>query len=146
MRNLIGLATILCFATAPAAADTFTVKAFQAVEGAVSPHDVRDIAEDTRGFIYVADSSGVLEFDGVQWRANPTRNRISFRSVVSGTYTGDDGLSIARKPYWSTAGSGSGSVNAGASQPALPQLASAATPSRSTIESFASPVATSIVA
>src|SRR5699024_12428093 len=70
---------------------------------------------------------------GVEWRRKPARKRASFVSARGGTYTGDDGDSTALIPIDTMAGSGSGNVRAGASQPAFPHDDPAATPVRSKI-------------
>ena len=40
------------------------------------------VSQDHRGFIYVANGAGVLEFDGVSWRLIPTANRSMARSLA----------------------------------------------------------------
>ena len=40
------------------------------------------VGQDDRGFIYVANTAGVLEFDGVSWRLVPTANRSLARSLA----------------------------------------------------------------
>ena len=40
-----------------------------------------DIKEDKRGFIYVANNFGLLEYDGVSWRRYVVQNNTRLRSV-----------------------------------------------------------------
>ena len=56
----------------------------------------------------------------VLWQVKPVTNFRNDGFALGGTYTGDDGLSTARRPYLRTAGSGRGVAMPGVSQPALP--------------------------
>ena len=42
-----------------------------------------DITQDRRGFIYVANNFGLLEFDGSQWKNYPVENNTRVRSVYA---------------------------------------------------------------
>ena len=42
------------------------------------------MAQDGRGYVYVANGDGVLEYDGVSWRLIPTANRSTARSLAVG--------------------------------------------------------------
>ncbi len=54
-----------------------------------SPRDYRasnqnwSIAQQKNGFIYIANSKGVLEYDGVQWRLIPLANNAAVRSIAA---------------------------------------------------------------
>lgn len=43
-----------------------------------------DLAQDPRGFLYVANTTGVLEFDGVSWRLIPVSSQSVTRSLAVG--------------------------------------------------------------
>lgn len=62
------LVLFLFYSSISTAETDYTHKKFTTKEGEVGPKQVFDILEDQRGIIYVADTIGVLEYDGVQWR------------------------------------------------------------------------------
>ncbi|MGD1843815.1 MAG: hypothetical protein ACFB10_00300, partial [Salibacteraceae bacterium] len=52
---------------------SFAVRNFSPAEYGAHPQNFAAV-QDQRGFLYVANAAGVLEYDGTQWRTIPTSN------------------------------------------------------------------------